>query len=248
MGDPDIALGIVCKAPVDGACKTRLCPPLTTREAAALSRCFIADVAAAVDAVAPRSGFAVYTPQDAQAAFDGLLPPGFPMLVQRGDGLDERLVHATDDLLSAGFGGVCLINADSPTLPPALLQQAVHALRQPGDRIVLGPAIDGGYWLIGLKRPHVALFEGVVWSTSQVLAQTLARVAALGVPLSLLPLWYDVDDLGSLQLLLQELFGNGVPLALDGRAGAPAPHSRHYLWQLLQAADSSRFGFPLSTG
>jgi uncharacterized protein len=243
MGHGDIALGIMCKAPIDGACKTRLCPPLTTFEAAAISRCFIADVSAAIEAAGAQGGVAVYTPVGAEAAFDGLLPPRFSMLAQRGNELGERLLHATDDLLSAGCGGVCLINSDSPTLPSALLQQAILALRQPGDRIVLGPAIDGGYYLIGLKRAHAALFRGVAWGTSQVLAQTLVRAARVGVPVSLLAMWYDVDDLGSLQLLLHELFRGGNPLAIDGLVGSPAPRSRSYLEKLLRTSGAERLGF-----
>lgn len=238
-----IALAIVGKAPVEGACKTRLCPPLTAAEAAELSRCFIDDVAAVVEAASAASGVCVYTPVGAEAAFDGLLPGGFSMLAQRGDDLGARLLHATGDLLSAGFAGVCLINADGPTLPVAVLHQAASALRQPGDRIVVGPAIDGGYCLIGLKQAHGEIFRDIAWSTGQVLAQTLARVASLGVPLSLLPTWYDVDDLASLQLLLHELFAAGSPLASDGLAGSPAPRTRAYLSHLLQQPDVARLGF-----
>lgn len=244
MSDNDIALGIMCKAPVAGSCKTRMCPPLTPSEAAEISRSFIADVAVVIQGAQPQGGCAIYTPEGAEAVFDGLLPSDFPLLAQRGSDLGERLLHAADDLLSTGFGGVCLINSDSPTLPAALLRQAIAALRRPGDRVVIGPAVDGGYCLIGLKRAHAALFQGIAWSTSQVLAQTLARIAGLGVPLSLLPSWYDVDDLGSLQLLLHELFGSGNPLAVDGLAGSPAPRSRRYLGALLQASNASRFGFP----
>lgn len=238
-----IALAIVCKAPVDGACKTRLCPPLTAREAAEISRCFIADVAAAIEAAAGEGGVCVYTPVGGEAAFDGLLPGGFSMLAQRGDDLGARLLHATGDLLAAGFAGVCLINSDGPTLPLALLRDAVAALRQPGDRIVLAPAIDGGYCLIGLKQPHAVVFRDIAWSTGQVLDQTLARVASLGVPLSRLPSWYDVDDLASLQLLLQELFAGGSSLASDGLAGWSAPRTRLYLSHLLRRSDAARFGF-----
>lgn len=234
----------MCKAPIDGACKTRLCPPLTTGEAALLSRCFIADMAALIAGISDCRGFAVYTPEGAEAAFDGLLPPGLGMLAQRGGDLGERLFHATEDLLAAGHSGVCLINSDSPTLPETLLRRAAAALGRAGDRIVIGPAIDGGYCLIGLKQAHAAVFQQVAWSTSQVLAQTLARIASLGVPLSLLPTWYDVDDLGSLQLLLHELFGHGNPLARDSLAGSAASHSRRHVRQLLQAAGASRFGFP----
>jgi hypothetical protein len=244
MGQDDVALGIMCKAPVDGSCKTRLCPPLSTREAAEISRCFIADVAAVIDAVKPGGGVAVHTPPGAEAAFDGLLPASFPMLAQRGADLGERLLHATGDLLAAGFGGVCLINSDSPTLPPTVLQQAIAALRRPGERIVLGPAIDGGYYLIGLKRAVPALFRDVSWSTGRVLAETLVRAAEGVVPVELLPLWYDVDDLGTLQLLLHELFGAGNPMAVNGLAGAPATRSRACLQGLLRADDAGRLGFP----
>lgn len=243
MATDDIALGIMCKAPVDGACKTRLCPPLTTTEAAAVSRCFISDVADVIRGVSPGGGVAVYTPKGAEPAFEGVLPPGFGMLAQRGVDLGERLLHASEDLLAAGYLGVCLINSDSPTLPAALLRQAMAALRQPGERIVLGPAIDGGYYLIGLKTAHATLFRDIAWSTSQVLAQTLARAAGLDLPVVMLPCWYDVDDLGSLQLLLHELFGGRNPLAADGLAGAPAPNSRACLEALLRTSEASRFGF-----
>lgn len=246
MNNGDIALAIMCKAPIEGACKTRLCPPLTAREAAEISGCFIADIAGVIDDVSGSGGIggaAVYTPAGEEMAVARLLPPGFRMLAQRGMDLGERLLFATEDLLSAGFGGVCLINSDGPTLPAALLRQAVTALRQPGERIVLGPAIDGGYTLIGMKQPHVSLFRGIAWSTGQVLAQTLARAAGLAAPLSLLPMWYDVDDLDTLQLLLHELFGDGNPLAVNGLTGAAAPCSRRYLQDLLRDALPGRFGF-----
>lgn len=135
MGKDDIALGLMCKAPLDGACKTRLCPPLTTVEAGEVARCFIADVAAVIDGVSGSGGVAVYTPLGAEAAFDGVLPRGFGMLAQRGIDLGERMLNAVDDLFSAGFGGVCLVNSDSPALPAALLRQAVAELQRPGDSI-----------------------------------------------------------------------------------------------------------------
>ena len=93
--------------------------------------------------------------------------------------LGECLHHAAATLLRAGHGAVCLINSDSPTLPVGYLVAAATALAAPGDRIVLGPSTDGGYYLIGMKRPHPGLFEDIAWSTDQVLSQTLARAAAL---------------------------------------------------------------------
>ena len=241
-----IAFGIMCKAPINGASKTRLCPPLTPAEAAQLSRCFIADVASTLDSVpaeADGCGIAVYTPAGEESAFEGLLPQRFGMLLQRGAELGERLLGAIEDLLAAGFAGVCLTNSDSPTLPAALLKQTLTALRLPGDRIVLGPAIDGGYYLIGLKYPHRPLFDGIAWSTNQVLVQTLARAAALRLPVAVLPTWYDVDDAGTLQLLLHELFGHGVALATGGLCGSPAASSRAFLQSLLLQEDDARLRF-----
>ena len=101
---------------------------------------------------------------------------------------------------------MCLINSDSPTLPPAVLRDAVKALHAPGDRIVLGPADDGGYYLIGLKQAHRRLFQDIAWSTPTVLASTLERAREIGLECTMLPSWYDVDDADSLHRLCQELF------------------------------------------
>ncbi|MFO1155050.1 MAG: TIGR04282 family arsenosugar biosynthesis glycosyltransferase [Rhodospirillales bacterium] len=243
----DIALGIMCKAPIEGTCKTRLCPPLTPKEAAALSRSFIADVAALVADVARSAacGLAIHAPTaDGLEDLQDVLPDGLPLLVQRGADLGERLLHATQDLLAVGFAGVCFIGADSPTLPAALLEQAVGELRRPGDRIVLGPAIDGGYYLLGLKRAHAELFRGVSWSSNLVLAQTLCRIAGSRLPVTLLPLWYDVDDLASLQLLMHELFGADVPLSANGLVGSSAGQTSAHLRGLLLGEKGDRFGFP----
>lgn len=240
-----IALALMCKAPIDGESKTRLCPPLRTQEAAALSACFIADVAASVAEVASAEasrGYAMITPADAEAAFAGLLPEGVSILPQRGVDLSARLINATGDLLAAGHAGVCFINADGPTLPPALLAKAVAALREPRERLVLVPAIDGGYALIGLNRQQPGVFADIAWSTSQVLAQTLVRAARLGLPLSILPPWYDVDDASGLELLCQELF-DPAPFALAGAAvPAPALRTRAFLARLLDDGSGDRPG------
>src|SRR5438105_12173705 len=153
------ALGVMIKAPRAGASKTRLVPPLTHAEAAALSVCFLRDTAANIARVGAHAhhaaaGVAVYTPVGAAGAFDGLLPEGFSLLAQRGESLSERLCHAAEDLLAVGYESLCLIDADSPTLPTELLALAVAAVARPGERVVLGAADDGGYYLIGLKRAH----------------------------------------------------------------------------------------------
>ena len=137
---PVCALGLMAKAPLAGEVKTRLVPPLTAPEAAELNMCFLRDMAANIESVsetAGASGLVVYTPAGAESAFDRVLPAGFKLLVQRGPSLGERLCNATGDLLEQGYGAVCLINSDSPTLPQSILIRAMELLARDGDRVVL---------------------------------------------------------------------------------------------------------------
>lgn len=233
------ALGIMAKVPRSGRVKTRLVPPLTHDQASALSECFLRDVAASVGTAAETDrariqGVAVYLAEGAAEDFRKLLPREFLLLAQRGEHLGERLFHAAVDLLAAGFGSVCLVNSDSPTLPAALLREAVLALQAPGDRVVLGPARDGGYYLIGLKRAHRRLFEEISWSTSSVLDQTLERARELSLDVHRLAEWYDVDDRESLRLLCRELFGRDASHVRDGRGAS----TRALLDELLPQLDA----------
>jgi uncharacterized protein len=233
------AMGIMAKVPRSGEVKTRLVPPLTHQQASLLSECFLRDVAASiartVDAHPGRvQGLAVYLPQGGEQVFDRLLPQGFRLLLQRGEDLGERLFHATEDLLSAGFDSVCLVNADSPTLPDSLLREAMLALQAPEERVVLGPATDGGYYLIGLKRARRRLFQGISWSTSEVLAQTVERAREMSLDVHLLPEWYDVDDRQSLRLLCRDLFAANGGGARDGSGTS----TRAFLETLLPQLDS----------
>jgi uncharacterized protein len=203
------ALGLMAKAPIAGEVKTRLVPPLKTGEAAALNICFLRDMMANIKSITETeaaTGLVVYTPAGSESAFDGLLPIGFELLAQRGTSLGERLCNATDDLLRQGYTAVCLINSDSPTLPGSRLIRAIEALSTDGDRVVLGEAEDGGYYLIGLKHAHRNLFNEIAWSTSDVLARTKQRAAEIDLPVELLPPWYDVDDAETLNQLCEELF------------------------------------------
>ncbi|MDQ2920304.1 MAG: TIGR04282 family arsenosugar biosynthesis glycosyltransferase, partial [Acidobacteriota bacterium] len=159
----------MAKAPLAGEVKTRLVPPLTPAEAAGLNVCFLRDMAANIGSVAAAGqaeGLVVYTPVGSDFAFDGVLPNGFKFLAQRGESLGDRLCNATDDLLKDGYSSVCLINSDSPTLPRSVLDRAIELLAHDGDRVVLGAADDGGYYLIGLKQAHPNLFNRIAWSTA----------------------------------------------------------------------------------
>jgi uncharacterized protein len=232
------ALGLMAKAPLAGEVKTRLVPPLTAQEAAALNVCFLRDMAENIKSVnetEATSGLVVYTPTGSEPSFDGVIPEGFKLLVQRGTSLGERLYNATHDLLRQGYGAVCLINSDSPTLPKSILIQATESLATDGDRVVLGAAEDGGYYLIGLKHAHRNLFNEIAWSTSEVFARTRQRAAEIDLPVELLPAWYDVDDAETLDRLCKELFFTS---SLNG--AYPAPHTRAFLEAIIQSEGSQR--------
>jgi glycosyltransferase A (GT-A) superfamily protein (DUF2064 family) len=106
---------------------------------------------------------------------------------------------------------VCLIDSDSPTLPSIALHAAVKELARPGDRVVVGPSEDGGYYLIGMKRVEPRLFEGISWSTGSVCAETVERAHEAGLELVQLPKWYDVDDAATLAVLERELLNGERP-------------------------------------
>ena len=134
-------------------------------------------------------------------------------------------MDAASDLLAAGYAAACLVNADSPNLPTSLIIRAAQALAAPGDRVDLGRADDGGYYLIGLKQPHHRLFEGIAWSTELVFQQTLDRAAEIGLAVHALPVWYDVDDIASLRRLIGDL-------AAPDRSGYRALHTSALLRKL----------------
>lgn len=232
------ALGLMAKAPLVGEVKTRLVPPLTPQEAAELNICFLRDMAANVESISETeaaSGLVVYTPAGSEAAFDEVLPDGFGLLLQRGPNLGDRLCNATDDLLQQGYGGVCLINSDSPTLPKSILIRAIELLMTEGDRVVLGEAEDGGYYLIGLKHAHRHLFDGIAWSTANVLTRTRQRAAEIDLPVALLPPWYDVDDAETLHRLCEELLFDSA-----ANGAYAAPHSRGFLEAVIKSEGAQR--------
>ena len=99
-----------------------------------------------------------------------------------------------------------MLNSDSPTLPTAFLVETAEMLARPGERAVLGPASDGGYYLLGLKTAHRRLFDDIAWSTERVAAQTLERAREIGLDVHMLPVWYDVDDIEGLRRLAGEVY------------------------------------------
>ncbi len=202
------ALGVMTKAPEPGRVKTRLSPPLTSEQASELNKRFLQDLGASIEAAAassPSAGVAVYTPVGKEALYHGILPSCFYFVPQRGNDFGERLILAGEDLLKLGFASFCLINSDSPTVPASSFAAAAAALAATGDRVVLGPSDDGGYYLIGLKQLHRRLFEDIDWSTERVLAQTRERAAELKLETVVLPSAFDIDEGNTLQRLWNEI-------------------------------------------
>jgi len=219
------ALAIMTKAPRAGQVKTRLVPPLTPEEAAELNATFLRDLSMSILRacnMSPARPVAVYTPRGSEAEFENILPDEFRLLPQRGKNFGDRLICAADDLFAVGFASVCLINSDSPSVPPQNFAEAAIELAEPGDRVVLGPADDGGYYLIGLKRMRRRLFEEIDWSTERVFEQTTQRAAQLGLRTHELASGLDVDDRASLASLSEQLLSNQSPPDI-------APNTRKFL-------------------
>ncbi len=206
----------MAKAPIPGRAKTRLMPLLTAEEAAALSAAFLRDVTENVRLAArgaPIRGCIAYAPAGAEALFDGhlaaatglVLADGSPPLPPRVQGFGRCLLHAVQAMLADGARAACVLNSDSPTLPTSLLVDTADLLLERADRVVLGPAEDGGYYLLGMSAPHAHLFEDIAWSTDAVAEATRERARALGLELVELAPWYDVDDRAALLRLIEEI-------------------------------------------
>jgi uncharacterized protein len=179
---------VIAKEPVPGRVKTRLTPPFSPRQAAGLARAALADTLAAV-AAAPAARYVI--------ALDGTpgpwLPAGAPVLAQRGAGLDERIAAALADAYAGLAVPVVLIGMDTPQVTAALLEAALRPLADGTADAVFGPAADGGFWLLGLRRPDPSLVLGVPMSTADTGVTQLARLAWAGLRVRWLPMLRDVD-------------------------------------------------------
>jgi uncharacterized protein len=231
----ECALGIMTKAPEPGQVKTRLSPPLTPEEAAELNTCFLRDIGQSIDEASKTTrgrGVAIYTPVGKEALYDGVFSESFRFVAQRGTDFGERLNFAGEDLLGIGFDSFCLINSDSPMVSASSFAKAAELLGKAGDRVVLGPSEDGGYYLIGLKRMEARLFQEIEWSTEMVVDQTLQRAKELGLEVEVLPVGLDVDDGATLRILCERLFA-------DEREET-APHTKRFLSEIIVREGCSR--------
>ncbi len=238
----------MAKASTPGLTKTRLVPPLTYDDAAALNTTFLQDVTdnivLAGSRAAPHAGiagYAAYGPPGSQEFFRRNFPASLGLIEAWLPNFGDCLHHTICAVFERGHAAAVVLNADSPTLPTALLNETAEALARPGDRAVLGPSSDGGYYLLGLKAEHRRMFEDIAWSTASVAEQTCERAREIGLDVHLLREWYDVDDVETLRRVYGELC-ESKPTIGHTDLGAPylARHTASLLGRLWPQGDFGR--------
>jgi rSAM/selenodomain-associated transferase 1 len=201
------ALVIFAKAPVPGQVKTRLCPPLTPDEAATLHGSFVIDALERTRTAVskfrlPVDRYLACAPSSALAFFKIMEERhAVRLLDQQGDDLGAKMHTVCETLFARGYGQVVIIGTDVPSLPIDYYRQALDLLAR--QDLVFGPALDGGYYLIGLKHAAPELFHEIPWSTGRVLALTEEKAVRLGLSIGVLPEWRDVDTIEDLNALIE---------------------------------------------
>jgi rSAM/selenodomain-associated transferase 1 len=202
------ALVLMAKSPIEGQVKTRLIGTLTAEDARLLYVAFLSDTFALMeDVMEEREDLSLvlcYTPEGEEEAFEDVEREGCLMIAQRGDGLGERLTNCFADVFALGFDSVIAIGGDSPTLPEEMIEEAFDSLETENDVVVV-PAEDDGYCLIGMRRLHRRIFKDIPWSTSEVMVTTEARAKEADLSLIVGPAWFDVDTPEELERLKSEL-------------------------------------------
>lgn len=236
---PGCGIAVMAKASKAGRTKTRLAAVVGSECAARLNTAFLTDIAAnltAACALGSIAGYVAFGPPEEIDFFD-FLPAHIARFAAWEPTFGETLKAAIRQMFANGHDAACVLNSDSPTLPTSVLVEAARALAEPGDRIVLGPSNDGGYYLLGMKAMHEQLFEDITWSTEHVTRETLDRAADLGLEVHQLPQWYDVDDALSFEILRAELGGERA-FGPPGLTSSAASSTRALLESLDQAGAS----------
>jgi uncharacterized protein len=213
------ALAVMAKAPVAGQVKTRLRPALTDKQAADLSRSLLVDQLSQLQKLDNLDLYLAFAPDDAGPLMKELAPPCFQLFPQRGEDLGARMQAVFTTVFTTGHKNLLLIGGDLPPVPVSFFEEAYDFLKAADRRVVLGPSRDGGYYLVGCNQSTPQLFERMSWSHGEVLAQTTARLASLGIDYHLLPSWMDIDTPDDLRYLrsalnpaLERAMPNTLPL------------------------------------
>ena len=200
MPDGPIIL-LFIKAPVKGLVKSRLAKAVGNEAALELYQCFILDIVATLkETDLPLRVFLF--PADASGEVSGLLA-GLAAQPQQGNDLGERMKNAFRVVFSEGRRRAILIGSDIPDLPAAVLREAIESLET--HDAVIGPAADGGYYLIGFNKSSFPshVFHGMTWSTNRVFEETMKSLHEAGLTVWRAPIWGDVDTLDDLRALVE---------------------------------------------
>jgi rSAM/selenodomain-associated transferase 1 len=209
---------VISKAPAVGRAKTRLVPPLTAAQAAELQRALLLDT---LDACrAELDHVAILHADPAEAPEFERLAPGTPLVLQDGRGLEDALGRTFEREVVEG--PVAIVSSDVPGLPADSLERTFAALDGGAD-VVLGPALDGGYWLIAMARFHPEPLREIPWSTPAVLGVTLARCRDAGLRVELLETWRDLDTVVDLAFVRRGAHLLSAPRTLAALAGLDLP-------------------------
>ncbi len=208
---------VMTKVPGASDVKTRLRPVLNSAGCTSLAICFLGDTVANITDNFENVIIA-FTPEDGKKELTEILGNNHRMIAQKGRDLGERLSAVIAGAFDSGFGPVLVIGTDSPTLPPEYLARAFAHLQTHDNGVSIGPTGDGGYYLIGVSKPHKTIFEDIRWSSDKVFAQTIAKIKMVGdVDLQILPKWYDVDNTEDLLRLRSELLSDDTARKLASR-------------------------------
>ncbi|MFQ5675492.1 MAG: TIGR04282 family arsenosugar biosynthesis glycosyltransferase [bacterium] len=183
---------IFVKYPEPGKVKTRLGSEIGFQEAASLYRLFMEQTFELAQRSSAEKKYVAFAPGDREASFSEIIPESFELVPQDGRTLGARMLNAFQCTFEAGADGTVILGSDSPTLPLQFLEAAFATLTK--HDLVLGPAEDGGYYLIGMKEYHPGIFESIEWSSSSVLETTLRKAKESQLRTKLLKTWYDIDD------------------------------------------------------
>jgi rSAM/selenodomain-associated transferase 1 len=190
--------GVFCKHPRPGQVKTRLAEHIGSQGAVSLSAAFLDDLTFEFRGVGEKRILG-YWPADSANYFEPFTRIGYDLWPQPEGDLGARLIAFFSKTLQGGNDRAVIIGSDSPTIPMEYVNQAFDRLEE--FDCVIGPATDGGYYLIGLRKSVPELFQNIAWSGSSVLSQTVQRIVTEGLSLALLPPWYDIEDVDDLWML-----------------------------------------------
>lgn len=202
------AIIIMAKVPLAGTVKTRLASVLPPEKCAALAAAFLQDTLKKAETVC-KNVILAYSPAGQSRLLEDLISSEITLVEQKGADLGEKMRNAFEFVFDENpDSAAVMIGTDSPTFPAAHLERALAALED-GAEIVLGKSKDGGFYLIGLRRPVPKLFDGIAWSSPLVFEQITGNVENCGIEnLKLVPEHYDVDTPHDLLMMKDEIFGD----------------------------------------